>query len=147
PVGAENQRRGVVAAPAPAPTAPPIRAPVSGPMPVSAPITAPEPAPMPPPVTARWPQVSPQAVAMRRIAARTTILRIFLSLVGWAEGQPSLRGCTGENAAGWGQAGVTNLWPMSGKVSAHGFGSPRFGPLADGPCRGRRGATPRSNGP
>jgi len=64
----QDQRSGVVAAPTPAPTAPPTRAPGRIPMPVAEPITAPEPAPMAPPVTARWPQVSPQAVVDNRIA-------------------------------------------------------------------------------
>src|SRR5260221_13266485 len=54
--------------------APPTTAPSSGLTPVAAPRTAPEPAPIAPPVTARWPHVSPQAVAPSRIVARVTYL-------------------------------------------------------------------------
>jgi hypothetical protein len=68
------QRSGVVAAPTPAPTAPPTRAPGRMPTPVTAPMAAPEPAPMAPPVTARWPHVSPHAVAQNRIAIVTANL-------------------------------------------------------------------------
>src|SRR5215831_18702319 len=64
----------------PAPAAPPITAPVSGPSPVTAPTTAPVPAPMPPPVTARWPQVSPQAVTLRVRMARAKYLTMWLPL-------------------------------------------------------------------
>src|SRR6266852_6290569 len=66
----------------PAPAAPPTTAPRSGLKPVAAPNTAPEPALIAPPVTARWPQVSPQALAVRRMAARTMYLRIACALLG-----------------------------------------------------------------
>src|SRR5476649_710680 len=64
----------------PAPAAPPTTAPSSGLKPVAAPSTAPDAAPMPPPVTARWPQVSPHAVAVRRMAARTMYLRMLFPM-------------------------------------------------------------------
>src|SRR5476649_2247184 len=60
----------------PAPAAPPTTAPKSGLKPVATPSTAPDAAPIPPPVTARWPQVSPQAVAVKRMAVRTMYLRM-----------------------------------------------------------------------
>src|SRR3954467_5883089 len=65
----------------PAPAAPPTTAPSSGLKPVATPSTAPDAAPMPPPVTARWPQVSPQAVAVKRMAVKTMYLRIGHHLV------------------------------------------------------------------